>query len=155
MNGKFDFHPVNTAHLVTGNLVKSIKESGRDPAVPPPSSDDAIRQTSILLLLGLRPLLPANERKGIMSPGDVIESEPEHMRAAHENWKAVFDSGKDATPKQRAIALEAVTHVASELQRQGYNTAAAAISKWVDSQLDAPSSATRKTPPRSDIGLNR
>jgi hypothetical protein len=124
------FDPVATAKLRAGEIAREIVASGRDMSVPEPSRDD-IFNPWLLLQAGLRALLPVQERQGIALPGTPSPSDPSELIAAQENYKAVFESGADATPAQKATAIKSIELVAQQLRKGGYTLLADKITDWL------------------------
>jgi hypothetical protein len=85
------------------SIAREISGSERDTSVSAPSWD-TIFNTGLLLQAGLRALLPVQERQGVAVPGVASPSDPAELIKAQENYKAVFESGTEATPAQKAIA---------------------------------------------------
>jgi hypothetical protein len=111
----------------------SIAASSRDTSVPEPSRDD-IFNTGLLLQAGLRALLPVQERQGTALPGTPSPSDPSELIAAQENYKAVFESGADATPAQKATAIKSIALAAQQLRKGGYTLLAGKITDWLARQ---------------------
>jgi hypothetical protein len=124
------FDPVATAKLRAGEITREITASSRDTSVPEPSRDD-IFNTGLLLQAGLRALLPVQERQGIALPGTPSSSDPSELIAAQENYKAVFESGADATPAQKATAIKSIELAAQQLRKGGYTLLAGKITDWL------------------------
>jgi hypothetical protein len=110
------FDPVATARLRAGEIAREIAASGRDASVPEPSRDDMFN-TGLLLQAGLRALLPVREQQGIALPGTPSPSDPSELTAAQENYKAVFESGVEATPAQKATAIKSIELAAQQLRK--------------------------------------
>jgi hypothetical protein len=127
------FDPVATARLRAGEIAREIAASGRDASVPEPSRDD-IFNTGLLLQAGLRALLPVGERQGIALPGTPSPSDPSELTAAQENYKAVFESGADASPAQKATAIKSIELAAQQLRKGGYTLLAGKVTDWLKSQ---------------------
>jgi hypothetical protein len=127
------FDPVATARLRAGEIAREIAASGRDASVPEPSRDD-IFNTGLLLQAGLRALLPVGERQGIALPGTPSPSDPSELIAAQENYKAVFESGAEATPAQKAMAIKSVELAVQQLQKGGYTLLAGKVTVWLARQ---------------------
>jgi hypothetical protein len=93
--------------------------------------------TGLLLQAGLRALLPVQQRQGVALPGTPSPSDPAELAVAQENYRAVFESGADATPAQRATALKSIELVTQQLQKAGYTTLAAKVAAWLRNQRPA------------------
>jgi hypothetical protein len=127
------FDPVATAKLRAGEIAREIAASGRDASIPEPSRDDTFN-TGLLLQAGLRALLPVQERLGVALPGTPSPRDPSELTAAQENYKAVFESGAEATPAQKAMAIKSVELAAQQLQRGGYTLFARKVADWLAHQ---------------------
>ena len=127
------FDPVATARLRAGEIARESAASGRDASVPEPSRDD-IFNTGLLLQAGLRALLPVQERQGIALPGTPSAGDPSELIAAQENYKAVFESGADATPAQKATAIKSIELAAQQLRKGGYTLLAGKVTDWLASR---------------------
>lgn len=128
-----DFDPVATAKLRAGEIAREITGSQRDKSVPEPMRDD-IFETGLLLQAGLRALLPIREREGVSLPGTPSPSDPKELTEAQENYKAVFASGAEATPAQRATALRSIELAAQRLEKAGYSLLARQVTEWLRTQ---------------------
>jgi hypothetical protein len=128
-----DFDPIATAKLRAGEVAREITGSARDPSVPEPSRDDMFN-TGLLLQAGLRALLPVQERQGVALPGTPSPKDPPELITAQENYRAVFASGGQATPAQRATAIRAIELAAQQLQRSGYALFARRVTDWLRMQ---------------------
>jgi hypothetical protein len=135
LNGP-DFDPIATAKLRVGEIVREITASARDASIPEPSREDLFN-TGLLLQAGLRALLPVEERQGVALPGTPSQSDPQELVVAQENYKAVFESGAEATPVQKAIALKSIELATEQLQKGGYTSFAAAVAEWLRTQRPA------------------
>jgi hypothetical protein len=131
-----DFDPIATAKLRAGEIAREITASARDASIPEPSRED-IFNTGLLLQAGLRALLPVEERQGVALPGTPSPSDPQELVVAQENYKAVFESGAEATPVQKAIALKSIELATEQLQKGGYTSFAAAVAEWLRTQRPA------------------
>ena len=125
-----DFDPVAIAKLRAGEIAREIRGSGRDASRPEPAQDE-IFNTGLLLQAGLRALLPVQERQGVALPGTPSPNDPKELILAQENYKAVFESGTDATPEQRAIATASIDLAAQRLQKAGYTSLAKKAIDWL------------------------
>src|SRR5262245_17721948 len=128
-----DFDPVATARLRAGEIVREIAASPRDSSVAEPSRDEMFN-TGLLLQAGLRALLPVQARQDIALPGTPSPHDPGDLIAAQENYKAVFESGGEATPAQRAAAIAALESATQQLQRAGYVVLAGKVADWLRTQ---------------------
>jgi hypothetical protein len=128
-----DFDPIATAKLRAGEIVREITAGARDAAVPEPSRED-IFNTGLLLQAGLRALLPVEERQGVALPGTPSPSDPQELVVAQENYKAVFESGAEPTPSQKATALKSIELATQQLRNAGYTSLAARVSDWLRTQ---------------------
>ena len=125
-----DFDPIATAKLRAGEIVREIAASARDASIPEPSRED-IFNTGLLLQAGLRALLPVEERQGVALPGTPSASDPQELVVAQENYKAVFESGAQATPAQTATALKSIELATQQLRSAGYTSLAAKLNDWL------------------------
>lgn len=128
-----DFDAVGTARLRAGEIAREISASPRDPSVAEPSRDELFN-TGLLLQAGLRALLPVQARQGVALPGTPSPHDPGDLIAAQENYKAVFESGGEATPTQRAAAFAALELATQQLRRGGYLVLAGKVADWVKTQ---------------------
>lgn len=128
-----DFDAVGTARLRAGEIAREISASPRDPSVAEPSRDELFN-TGLLLQAGLRALLPVQARQGVALPGTPSPHDPGDLIAAQENYKAVFESGGEATPTQRAAAFAALELATQQLRRAGYLVLAGKVADWVKTQ---------------------
>jgi hypothetical protein len=128
-----DFDPAATAKLRAGEILREIVGSGRD-ASRPELAHDALFNTGLLLQAGLRALLPAHERQGVALPGTPSSSDPKELILAQENYKAVFETGAEATAAQRATAIASTELAVQQLERAGYTTFAKKVSDWLKTQ---------------------
>src|SRR5262245_49726534 len=101
------FDPVAIAKLRAGEIAREITASPREPSIPEPSWQ-AIFDDGLLLQAGLRELLPVKERQGVAIPGAPSPKDSHELIEAQENYKAVFESGADATSAQRQVAVRAI-----------------------------------------------
>jgi hypothetical protein len=127
------FDPVATARLRAGEVAREIAASGRDPSVPEPAPAEVFN-AGLLLQAGLRALLPVSERQGVALPGGPSPTDPASPVEAQENYKAVFASGAEATPAQKATAIMAIKTAAQRLSSEGYTAFSQAISEWLKTQ---------------------
>ena len=132
-----DFDPIATARLRAGEITREIAASGRDGSVPEPSRDE-IFNTGLLLQAGLRALLPVQARQGIALPGAPSPNDPRELAAAQENYKAVFESGVEATPEQRAMAVRSIELAAQQLRGAGYTLLAGKVADWLRARRPPP-----------------
>jgi hypothetical protein len=130
------FDPVATAKLRAGEIAREIAGSKRDTSIPEPSRDEMFN-TGLLLQAGLRALLPVEQRPGIALPGTPSPRDPAELVLAQENYKAVFESGTEATPGQKATALKSIELATGQLQKAGYTSLAAAVADWLRTQRPA------------------
>jgi len=128
-----DFDPIATAKLRAGEIAREIAGSERDVSVPEPSRDDTFN-TGLLLQAGLRALLPIQQRQGVALPGTPSAKDPPELTTAQENYRAVFESGREATPAQRATAIRSVELATQQLQRSGYARYARRVTDWLRTQ---------------------
>jgi hypothetical protein len=128
-----NFDPVATAKLRAGEIVREISGSERDRSVPEPSWD-TIFNTGLLLQAGLRALLPVQERQGVALPGVPSPNDPAELIEAQENYKAVFQSGIEATPAQKVIALQSIDLASKRLDSAGYRSFSRNVSAWARTQ---------------------
>jgi hypothetical protein len=128
-----NFDPIATAKLRAGEIAREIAGSERDPSVLEPSRDDMFN-TGLLLQAGLRALLPVQERQGVALPGTPSPKDPPELTTAQENYRAVFESGGQTTPAQRATAIRAIELAAQQLQRSGYPVFARRVTDWLRTQ---------------------
>jgi hypothetical protein len=131
------FDPIAFAKLRAGEIARAIEESPREASVPRPSWD-AIFKTGLLLQAGLRALLPAPEREGVALPGTPSPDDPKELVIAQENYGAVFASGVEATPSQKAIAAGAVRSAAQQLENAGYRSLSGRVIDWLRIQERGP-----------------
>jgi hypothetical protein len=132
-----EFDPIAFAKLRAGEIARTIEKSPREASVPRPSWD-AIFKAGLLLQAGLRALLPPAERTGVALPGTPSTDDPKELVAAQDNYKTVFASGAEASPAQKAIAIEAVTTAVQQLETAGYKSLSSRILDWLRSQGHAP-----------------
>jgi len=128
-----DFDPVATAKLRAGEIVREITGSGRDASRPEPAHDELFN-TGLLLQAGLRALLPVQERRGVALPGASSPNDPKELILAQENYKAVFESGTEATPAQSATAIASIALATQQLERAGYTVLAKKVIDWLRTQ---------------------
>jgi hypothetical protein len=128
-----EFDPIATAKLRAGEIARESTASARDASIPEPSSED-IFNTGLLLQAGLRALLPVEERQGVALPGTPSPSDPQELVVAQENYKAVFESGAQATHAQKATALKSIELAAQQLRNAGYTSLAARVDDWLRTQ---------------------
>ena len=128
-----EFDPVTTARLRAGEIAREITSSKRDPSRPEPSQLEVFN-TGLLLQAGLRALLPATARQGVALPGSPSSRDPKPLIEAQENYKAVFESGADATATQKAIAFDAIRKAAKQLASEGYTELSRKVSHWLRTQ---------------------
>jgi hypothetical protein len=128
-----DFDPIATAKLRAGEIVREIVGSGRDASRPEPAHNELFN-TGLLLQAGLRALLPVQERQGVALPGTPSSSDPRELILAQENYKAVFESGAEATPAQRATAMASIELATQQLERVGYAVLAKKVIEWLRTQ---------------------
>jgi hypothetical protein len=129
--------PVTLARLRTGEIVREIADSRRDPSRPEPSQLQVLN-TALLLQAGLRALLPVDARQGIALPGIPSTKDPKPLVEAQENYKAVFESGADAAASQKEIALQAIRTAAQQLSEEGYEEFSTKISEWLQQSCPNP-----------------
>jgi hypothetical protein len=127
------FDPIATAKLRAGEIAREITASARDASVPEPSREEVFN-TGLLLQAGLRALLPVQERQGVALPGTPSTSDPQELVAAQENYKAVFESGAQATPAQKTTAVKSIELAAQRLRKAGYMSLAAKVEAWLRTQ---------------------
>ena len=127
------FDPVAIARLRAGDIARDIAASERDSSVLEPLQAEVFN-TGLLLQAGLRALLSVSERQDVALPGNPSPSDPALLVEAQENYKAVFASGMDATPAQKATALAAIRTAAQQLFSQGYTAFSQKISEWLKTQ---------------------
>jgi hypothetical protein len=128
-----DFDPVATAKLRAGEIARRIVASPRDASVPEPSWEEMF-DSGLLLQAGLRALLPIKERQGVALPGPPSPGDPEELVVAQENYKAVFESGAEATPAQKATALKSIELATQQLRNAGYTSLSATVNDWLRTQ---------------------
>lgn len=131
------FDPVAFAKLRAGEIARAIESSPRNGSVPAPSHD-ATFDTGLLLQAGLRALLPVNERQGVALPGSPSAKDPAELVEAQENYKSVFESGAEASERQKATAVRAIRSATRQLETSGYAQFARGISDWARTQGYAP-----------------
>jgi cellulose biosynthesis protein BcsQ len=131
LKARLDSELFSLAKLPARQLHSEISSLKRDDSVPQPSVHE-LEDTSILLQAGLRALLPVQERKGVALPGTPSRNDPRELIKAQENYKAVFDSGIEATPEQRVIAIEAIEIASRQLEIAGYRLFSQTLSNWVE-----------------------
>jgi hypothetical protein len=90
--------------------------------------------SGLLLQAGLRALLPIKERQGVALPGPPSPGDPEELVVAQENYKAVFESGAEATPAQKATALKSIELATQQLRNAGYTSLSATVNDWLRTQ---------------------
>lgn len=127
---KSNFDPIAIAKLRIGEIVREISGSGRDQSVPEPSAD-ALMNMGLLLQAGLRALLPVREREGVALPGKSSPSDPPELVEAQENYAAVFQSGVEASPEQKAKAFKSLQLAAEKLASAGYRQFSKSLSNWI------------------------
>jgi hypothetical protein len=127
------FDPVAVARLRAGEIAHEIAASGRTSSVPEPPPAEVFN-TGLLLQAGLRALLPVSERQGVALPGNPSPNDPAPLVEAQENYKAVFASGANATPTQKATAFKSIRMAAQQLSSEGYTAFSQKISEWLKSQ---------------------
>ena len=125
-----DFDPVATAKLRAGEILREIVGSGRDASRPEPAHDELFN-TGLLLQAGLRALLPVQGRQGVALPGTPSPNDPKELILAQENYKAVFESGAEATPAQRATAIASIELATQQVERAGYTVLAKRVIDWL------------------------
>jgi hypothetical protein len=130
---RFDFDPIAFAKLRAGEIVRAISGSERDTSASEPSRD-MIFNTGLLLQAGLRALLPVQKRQGVALPGTPSPNDPTELIDAQENYKAVFESGADATPAQTATAIKSIELASRQLDKAGYIWFSKVVSDWVGTQ---------------------
>jgi hypothetical protein len=128
-----DFDPVATAKLRAGEIARRIVASPRDASVPEPLWEEMF-DSGLLLQAGLRALLPIKERQGVALPGPPSPGDPEGLVVAQENYKAVFESGAEATPAQKATALKSIELATQQLRNAGYTSLSATVNDWLRTQ---------------------
>jgi hypothetical protein len=128
-----DFDPVAPAKLRAGEIFREIAGSGRDASSPEPAHDELFN-TGLLLQAGLRALLPVKERQGVALPGMPSPNDPKELILAQENYKAVFESGMEATAAQRATAIASIELATQHLERAGYTALAKKVIEWLRTQ---------------------
>jgi hypothetical protein len=128
-----DFDPVATAKLRAGEIARVITGSERDRSAPAPTAEYTF-ETGLLLQAGLRALLPVRERQDVALPGTPSPGDPKELIEAQENYKAVFASGAEATPQQRATAVRAIELAAQRCERAGYTSLARQVTEWLRTQ---------------------
>jgi hypothetical protein len=128
-----DFDPIATAKLRAGEIAREITASARDVSIPEPSRED-IFNMGLLLQAGLRALLPVQERQGVALPGTPSASDPQELVVAQENYKAVFESGAQATPAQKTTAVKSIELATQRLRSAGYTSLAARVDDWLQTQ---------------------
>jgi hypothetical protein len=128
-----DFDPVATAKLRAGEIARRIVASPRDASVPEPLWEEMF-DSGLLLQAGLRALLPIKERQGVALPGPPSPGDPEELVVAQENYKAVFESGAEATPAQKATALKSIELATQQLRNAGYTSLSATVNDWLRTQ---------------------
>jgi hypothetical protein len=133
----FDFDPVAIAKLRAGEIAREIEGSVRDTSIPEPSRD-SVFNTGLLLQAGLRALLPAQERQGVALPGTPSPKDPPELVQAQENYKAVFESGAEATPAQKATAFTSLELAAHQLETAGYTSFSRSVIDWLRTQRQMP-----------------
>jgi hypothetical protein len=79
-------------------------------------------------------LLPVQERRGVALPGTPAPSDSKELILAQENYKAVFESGMEATVAQRATAIASIELATQQLQRAGYTVLAEKVIDWLRTQ---------------------
>jgi len=127
------FDPVAIAKLRAGEIAREITASPRDASVPEPSWE-ATFNDGLLLQAGLRALLPVTERQGVALPGTPSPNDPPELIEAQENYKAVFESGAEATAAQKEIALKAIEGAAEQLAKTGYVSFSRQVTEWLGAQ---------------------
>jgi hypothetical protein len=130
------FDPVAFAKLRAGEIAREIANSPRDVSVPEPARD-TVFMTGLLLQAGLRAFLPVSQRQGVALPGAPVRTDPPNLVEAQENFRIVFESGKEATAAQKLTALKAIDLAQQQLEQQGYKSLAAAIANWTKVQRAA------------------
>jgi hypothetical protein len=125
-----DFDPVAFAKLRAGEIARAIASSERDRTFAEAAPEYTF-ETGLLLQAGLRALLPIREREGVALPGTPSPNDPRELVEAQENYKAVFASGTEANPEQRAKAVRAVELAAERCERVGYTALARQVRVWL------------------------
>jgi hypothetical protein len=128
-----DFDPVATAKLRAGEMIREIVGSGRDVSRPEPSHDELFN-TGLLLQAGLRALLPVPQRQNVALPGTPSSNDPRELILAQENYRAVFESGAEATMAQRETAIASIELAVQQLERAGYTALAKKVIDWLRMQ---------------------
>lgn len=118
-----------TARLRTGEMVEAIKASGQQKATPPPKK---LLLPALLIQAGLRTLLPPAQREGLVLPGPRGLNDPPSLVQAQRNLTVVYQGGREATPRERATAKQAIQEGALLLAKQGYIKAASLLRDWVN-----------------------
>jgi hypothetical protein len=125
-----EFDPIATAKLRIGEIVRKIAEARRDTSRAEPSYDELFG-IGLLLQAGLRALLPVHERQGVALPGTPSPGDRRELVLAQENYKAVFESGMEANPGQRATAVASIEQAAQQLRSAGYTGLADKVTEWL------------------------
>jgi hypothetical protein len=124
------FDPVSTATLRAGELTRAITGSPREESIVEPPREQVF-ETALLLQAGLRALLPVEQRHGVALPGAPASNDPPQLVEAQENYKSIFESGSEATPAQKAIAVNSIRAAARQLEQEGYVSLSQQIIKWL------------------------
>jgi hypothetical protein len=129
-----NFDPVALAQRQAGEIAREITASRRDDPSRPEPSQSEVFNVGLLLQAGARALLPVTAREDVALPGSPSPEDPKPLVEAPENYKAVFRSGTEATPAQRAAALKAIGAAAEQLSHEGYTEFSRRISEWIKTQ---------------------
>jgi hypothetical protein len=125
-----NFDPVSIARLRAGEVTRVITGSPRDESIVTPPREQVF-ETALLLQAGLRALLPVEQREGVALPGSPSSSDPPQLVEAQENYKSVFESGLEATPAQKRIAVNSIRAAADQLAQEGYMSLSEQILQWM------------------------
>jgi hypothetical protein len=60
------------------------------------------------------------------------------VAVAQENYKAVFESGTEATPEQQATAVRSIELAAQQLRGAGYTLLAGKVTDWLRTRRPLP-----------------
>lgn len=123
------FDPEATARLRTGEMVEAIRATGRQVTARPAEGD--VLLPALLIQAGLRTLLPPPKRGGLALPGEPGADDPESLIRAQKNLSLVYQSGKEASPDQRAVAKQAIDTAATMLWHEGYLKTASLLWGWL------------------------
>ena len=74
----------------------------------------------------------------LRQPSEGLSTELIPSPASVENYKAVFESGVEATPEQRAMAVRSIELAAQQLRGAGYTLLAGKVADWLRARRPPP-----------------